>query len=426
MQSSSLVTVELAHPLLRRRSRDLAILLESADQLMGSRDLRQVHQIALEQFIKYFKVDAARLYTRDQGGYSLAASLGVDPRGLETVRVDQGFTGECVRARRLVAHYISELPDSQRVNLLIGKGFKIVICIPLITLDQVVGVINLNCRREIKLDPRTIDLMILFGHRLAVLSDHARLVGRLREQTEMLKQQQEALQYFTFTAFHDLKSPTVGLLGLTRRLSRKFKDQLGAKGAEYCRQIMRAASRVEALVRELNLYMRARDSRMDMEDVDLTQVLEELRRDFALRLEERGIKLELPARAPRILGHRLGLGRIFQNLVDNALMHGGESLTAIRVEIQEQGEGLLVRVGDDGRAIPPREVERLFAPFERLVHADDSESTGLGLAIVREMVKRHGGRIWVESPPQGGVKFCFTLAVNPGDAAEKPEGPPPA
>jgi signal transduction histidine kinase len=85
---------------------------------------------------------------------------------------------------------------------------------------------------------------------------------------------------------------------------------------------------------------------------------------------------------------------------------GKVSLTAA-----EQGDNILIQVSDTGIGIPPDEAVRLFEEFYRASNARkiERDGTGLGLSIVKQVVERHGGKVWAQNDPQGGSTFSFTL-----------------
>jgi signal transduction histidine kinase len=90
-------------------------------------------------------------------------------------------------------------------------------------------------------------------------------------------------------------------------------------------------------------------------------------------------------------------------------------------------------VDDQGPGVPPRDRERIFAPFVRLardrVARDHGEASrpgsGLGLAVVRDLVALHGGRVWVEDAPGGGARFVVELPNGDVPDGEVPDGEVP-
>ena len=101
---------------------------------------------------------------------------------------------------------------------------------------------------------------------------------------------------------------------------------------------------------------------------------------------------------------------VLDNLVSNAVkftMPGGR----VRVRIQDKGEFVMVSVSDDGIGIPPEDREKVFERFYRAGNRSqvNAPGTGLGLAIAREVVDKHGGKIWLESELGKGTTFHFVV-----------------
>jgi light-regulated signal transduction histidine kinase (bacteriophytochrome) len=104
----------------------------------------------------------------------------------------------------------------------------------------------------------------------------------------------------------------------------------------------------------------------------------------------------------------LQIGQVFQNLISNAIKYKGPNPPKIHVDAHRDGDEWVFRVSDNGLGIDPRYHERIFGIFKRL-HGKEIAGTGMGLAICKKIVERHGGRIWVESEPEKGSRFYFTL-----------------
>ncbi len=100
---------------------------------------------------------------------------------------------------------------------------------------------------------------------------------------------------------------------------------------------------------------------------------------------------------------------VLVNLLDNSARNAPEG-SEIRVIVRPRREAVLVRVENDGPAIPAEIAGELF---RRFVTGAPRQGTGLGLAICRGLIEAHGGRIWVERPGEPGARFSFTLPVQP-------------
>ena len=110
---------------------------------------------------------------------------------------------------------------------------------------------------------------------------------------------------------------------------------------------------------------------------------------------------------PRVSGNSDRLAHLFDLLLRNALRHRSDRTPEIRITAQKENDRWLIGVQDNGVGIEAAWLERIFRPFVRL--RGGTEGAGLSLATCRIIIERHGGRIWVESTPDQGSRFCFTL-----------------
>jgi two-component system OmpR family sensor kinase len=127
------------------------------------------------------------------------------------------------------------------------------------------------------------------------------------------------------------------------------------------------------------------------DSVDLRSILECV-------VDEAGAGAELAAGAPvAVTVDVLGMQRVFENLVDNALKYG----TAARVTLSVQAGEAVVEVADDGPGLAPEELEQVFKPFYRSHEASGKAGMGLGLAVSRSTVRAHGGELILKPGAEG-------------------------
>jgi signal transduction histidine kinase len=167
---------------------------------------------------------------------------------------------------------------------------------------------------------------------------------------------------------------------------------------------------MRSLIEGLLAYSRA-GREAESEPVDLNPVAGDVLRSLAAAIVEAQAEVDL-GELPAVVGNRLQLEQLLQNLVANALKFRGDRPARVRVCAAAAAAGMVqLSVEDAGIGIAPQHRERVFKMFQRLHDRGDYEGTGIGLAICRKIVERHGGRIWVEDREGGGTAFRFTLAI---------------
>lgn len=230
-----------------------------------------------------------------------------------------------------------------------------------------------------------------------------------RRAEQSLRESSDKFKFFAYSVIHDLKSPSVGIYGLTRRLHDCYGSVLDSKGKAYCDQILKASEHVADLIDEINTYISAKEVPLTIEDLETGQLLAALRSEFAERLNARGIQLIEPAASCKLRGDKSYLLRALRNLIDNAMKYGGSGLSEIRLGCLETSRFCLLSVFDNGVNLGTDDYEKLFEVFKRTKSSKDIPGSGLGLAIVKEIAERHGGIVWVEPEQEGGKTFYISI-----------------
>jgi len=237
-----------------------------------------------------------------------------------------------------------------------------------------------------------------------------------RENEEKLSRANKDLESFAYSASHDLQEPLRMISIYSQMLVNGYKGQLDGE-AELCVGfITDGTRRMRELLTDLLAYT-AVDAKTtdDTETIDLNLVVEEVTQSMKLAIEESGAVVTSDL-LPVLSGHRAHFVQLFQNLISNAIKYRCKRPCRIHVSVEKQNGNWRFGVADNGMGIATEHHEKIFAVFKRL-HGKKIPGTGIGLAICQRVVERYEGRLWVESEPDKGATFYFTLPV--GSEARK-------
>ena len=238
---------------------------------------------------------------------------------------------------------------------------------------------------------------------------YAELERRVEERTIELTAANRELESFAYSISHDLRAPLRGIDGFSLLALEEYGEQLDAQGRGYLERVRAAAQRMGALIDDILELSRVTRQEMRRSRVDLSQQAHEFFDEMKQGASARPVQISIAADCAAFGDSQL-LRVMLQNLLENAWKYSGKE-TAPRIEFGQEtidGETAFF-VRDNGVGFDMKYADRLFTPFQRLHKPEEFAGTGIGLATVARIVRRHGGRVWIESALGKGTTLRFTL-----------------
>ncbi|USS93508.1 HAMP domain-containing histidine kinase [Fructilactobacillus ixorae] len=217
---------------------------------------------------------------------------------------------------------------------------------------------------------------------------------------------------------HDLRTPLTSIIGYLG-LIEAHQYQTEAELRKYCHIAYEKAQQMKKLVDRLFEYTQANnlgDQQVELNQIDVNQLLTQLETSFALEAHKQGMQIKVHPLNPDLtmVANAELLGRVFNNLITNALKYGNDGTQIVLTARKDPAETVTFQVANDGKAIPKKVLRKIFNRFYREESSRNLETggSGLGLAIVREIISRQGGQVTVASNNQW-TTFTVTLPIQP-------------
>ena len=256
------------------------------------------------------------------------------------------------------------------------------------------------------------------------LTDKKMAEEKLIAYTAELERQNSELEQFAYVASHDLQEPLRKIQTFAGLIQENFDDREFVK--KYFEKLDVSAKRMAELVKSLLHYSRLSNYKDPVRParVDLNEIVEEVKQDFELLIEEKGAVVK-SGTLPKINGNHIQLGQLFSNLISNSLKFSQEkpvikinAETILREDIAEAPETFknaeyhVISFEDNGIGFEQKYDTIIFSLFQRLHGKQDYAGTGIGLALCKKIVENHGGMIKASSEKDKGAKFEVFLPVN--------------
>lgn len=242
---------------------------------------------------------------------------------------------------------------------------------------------------------------------LAVTNSELEIRNREVEKANRLKSN------FLATMSHELRTPLNSIIGFSDLLAEQTAGPLAEKQKRFVGHIREGSRHLLALINDILDLSKIEAGRLELnyESFSMSVATAEVLSTVRPLASAKQIKLRTELSADLTLcADRVRLKQVLYNLLSNAIKFTAQE-GSVHLVARPETSLVCVSVIDTGIGIPREEQESIFEPFHQLPASTQGvrEGTGLGLSITKLLVEQHGGRIWVESEPEKGSQFHFTL-----------------
>ena len=237
------------------------------------------------------------------------------------------------------------------------------------------------------------------------------LLTKLDESNKELVRSNKDLEQFAYVASHDMKEPLRTVGTFTTLFNRRYKNSIDQSGREYLNFITEGVDRMSALINSLLTYSQVGKKDIQFKYANANELIDAKVKDLSNLIHDRNVKLIIEP-LPEIYCAPDQLAMIFYNLILNGIKFNKTKIPEIKVSCQENKNNWIFSIKDNGIGIEPKYQKQIFEIFKRLHSKEEYEGTGIGLSLCSKIIHRHNGSIWVESTPEKGSSFYFSISKN--------------
>ncbi len=393
--------------------------------MSGPIELEVVASQALESVLRVLGLEAGSIMYVDANTQELVllSELGLTPELAQDTHVTssrevcQGLSGMVAQSGEPLL--LEDMSQDPRIiyKVATALGFHAWVGIPLKVLGEVVGVITGLSRHRRTFIPADKELMTSLGNMAGISIANARLFKQveatgeeLRQTADDLARSNDDLEQFASVASHDLQEPLRMVESYVQLLARRYRGRLDADADEFIGFAVEGTTRMQTLINDLLEHSRMGAPGKPLEPTDSSAVLDRALENLKAGIRKSGAEVTRDF-LPTVPVDPSQLVQLFQNLVGNAIKFQGLETPRVHISAEQREAEWVFSVCDNGIGLDPQFADRIFTIFQRLHAVGEYPGTGMGLAICKRIVERHGGRIWVESEPEKGSTFYFTLPV---------------
>ncbi len=424
---------------LEARVEQLATLNRITQTVSSMRDLQTAPPVVAQELVELFDAQYSGIaLSSDEGatldvvaeyarpGSSLAHDSLIGP-----VAANPSSAQVIAGGRSLVVNRPQTDPSTEPIHdLLRSWGTECLLIVPLLSRGAVIGTLVMATdHRGREFTPNEVALAETVAGQIASAVENSRLFEEMQQAKEAAVAANDAKSAFLTNVSHELRTPLTSVVGfakiIRKRLDERVFPLVPADDPRAQRAVDQVRNNVEIIVAEgerlttlinnvLDLAkIEAGKFEWDMEPLAVSTIVDRGIAATASLFEEKRLRLtrDVPDDLPSVVGDRDSLIQVVINLLSNAVKFTDKGSVTCRA--RRDGDEVVISVTDTGLGIAVEDQPRVFEQFSQVGDTLTGKpfGTGLGLPICRQIVERHGGRLWVESALGSGSTFSFTLPI---------------
>lgn len=228
------------------------------------------------------------------------------------------------------------------------------------------------------------------------------------ETAQRLKEINEVLERFAYTASHDLQAPLNAISGMVNLLEKRDIIQPGSEEELIFSKITSRTKLMKMMIQDMLDYSKLDGKSLDFELVSLNEACNQALEMLDNEVQKNEATINIPD-LPEVMGVKIQFVRLFQNLFSNAIKYRSDEYPVINVSWERKNDHHTIYVKDNGMGFEQEYESKIFGFMERLHSHDSIAGTGIGLSACKRIVEKHDGYIGAESAPGKGSTFYFTL-----------------
>ena len=239
----------------------------------------------------------------------------------------------------------------------------------------------------------------------------------LETANKKLKTMYEMQKEFTSTVSHELRTPLASIKMAIDLIAQETAGAINNEQKDIIGRAKQETDRLKRLIDDILDLSKIEAGKLQMNFIsnDIHKVIAQVvnaQHDVA---KNRGLylKTELDPKIPHVPFDSDRIAQVLNNLLSNAIKFTRQGGVTVKSQDKSAENHILISIIDTGKGIAEDDLPKLFQKFQQIESAQENETggTGLGLAICKEIIARHGGRIWVESQLGKGTTFNFIMPV---------------